>query len=79
MVPLRVGGSYFHSAVYKFFKSKEDDGMKSLEGIKDSRIRLRVTNLCDDNLESIKKLINLKNVEGLILKNRYFNEKLIHM
>ena len=58
--------------------------MKSFEGIiktniKNSKIRLTVNKLRDENFESIEKLISLVNVEGLIIKNRYFNEKLIHM
>ena len=58
--------------------------MKSFEGIiktniKDSKIRLTVNKLCEENFESIKKLVNLKNVEGLVVNDRYFYETLTYM
>ena len=58
------------------FKRFED--IMKINLLKSSKMRLIVANLCNKNFELITKLSNIINVEGIIIKKRWFIKKLIH-
>ena len=66
---------YLYVTKAKIINSKKEDLLERFQDImkinlENSKIRLVVPDLCDENVKFITKLSNIINVEGIIIKKR---------